>query len=192
MSPPSTGSPLETWRKAWSAWARSAGLEVAWAKQAENPPERRRPYVRLEVLSLKTVGVDGQTHVFDETTQKMNRVLEGLREVVLSVQVVANAAPELEGSAWAWADELLGTLETDENAAAFKEAGLSVSSVGTVVDLGAFEQSEYVGRTTFDVTFLGAYYRVNPTAGGWIGEITGSGDVEGNSDPELTFDVVGP
>ncbi len=192
MSPPLNGSPLATWRKAWAEWVRGVGLGVAWAKQSDNPPERRRPYVRMEVLSLRSVGTDEQGQVFNEDTQEQHRTLQGLREVVLNVQVVANAKPELEESAWAWADELLTTLETDEVAGAFRDAGLAVQQAGTILDIGALEQSEYVGRASFDVTFLAAYYRVNPVAGGWVNRIVGSGDLEGNTDPELVFDVEGP
>lgn len=193
MSPPAnSGSPWETWRKAWSAWARGVGLDIAWANQSDNPPERRKPYARLQVLSVRALGTDEQTEVFNEIMSEQNRVLQGLREITLSVQVIANAKPLLGESAWAWADEMASVLETDETAEALRQAGLSVSSVGQAVDLGGLEQSQYVSRVTFEVVFLGAFYRRNPAAGGWVDRIIGEGDLEGNSSPELTFDVEGP
>src|SRR5262245_36629479 len=132
MSPPVTGSPFGTWQRAWTDWIEGMGLAVAWARQADNPPAPRKPFVRLQVLSISQLGTDAEGQEFDEDAQTMRRSLAGLREIVLNVQVVANAKPDLRESAWAWMDELTGRLRTDETAEALRQAGLSVSSVGLV------------------------------------------------------------
>lgn len=193
MSPPqNNGVPWKLWRQAWSQWARNVGLDVAWANQSGNPPERRKPYVRLQIINFQIVGNDDRVSEFDDVAQENHEVIQGLREITLNVQVIANAQPELEQSAWAWADELVGSLAMDDVASAFRQSGLSVSTIGQVIDLGGLEQSEFVNRATFEVVFLGAYYRRDPNASGWIDRIIGEGDLEGNSDPEITFDVEGP
>lgn len=192
MSPPVTGAPFGTWQAAWAAWAESSGLSCAWARQAGNPPEMRKPFVRLEVLTVRTLGNDAKGQVFDEDAEEMRETIAGLREITLGVQVVANSKPDMRESAWAWMDELIGTLKDDARAEAFRQAGLSVSSVGQIIDLGGLEQSEFVSRVNCDVVFIGAYYRLAPDPSGWINRVIGTGDVEGNPDPEITFDVEGP
>lgn len=191
MSPPLlTGAPLKTWRKAWSAWARLCGLEVAWTNQRENTPQRRMPYVRLQFMNMQPIGTDEQTQVTKNGL--VYPAVQGMRQITLGVQVVANATPELEGSAWAWADELTGILQTEEVTELFRQAGLAVIGLNPVVDLSGLEQSEMISRVAFDIVFSGAFYRVNPQVGTWIERIIGEGDLEGNPDPEITFDVQGP
>ncbi len=192
MSPPAGGSPFTKWQRAWTSWVEGVGLDVVWTKQADNPPEHRKPYARLDIVSKSVVGTDEQSQIFSVEAQAMHRVLRGVRQIVVNVQVISNAKPELGESAWAWIDEIEAVLQTDEVSAAFKAAGLAVMGVGQAVDLGQLEQSQYVSRVSLDVTFEAAFYRVSPSAGGWINEIVGSGDLEGNSTPEITFDVEGP
>lgn len=193
MSPPfSTSIPLAKWQAALTAWVEASGLQVAWAKQEGNPPERRKPYCRLDLISLSVVGTDEQGQIFKESTQELTRTLQGTRELVVNVQVVANVKADLAESAWSWINELVSTLETDEVAQSFKDAGLSVSSVGSITDIGVLEQSHYIARTSFDLTLLGAFYRENPTTSNWVNRTIGSGDLEGNSTPEIVFDVQGP
>lgn len=191
MSPPTnTAASLAVWRRAWSAWARSAGLALAWANQPENPAELRKPYVRLQVLSIAPIGLDEKLQA--EVQNETHVAHKGLRQIVLSTQVVANPVAELEGSAWAWADKLVSYLDDESVSETLRQAGLSVDTVGPMLDLSALEQGNIVARVSVDVTFTGVSYRVETRPGVWVERIIGEGDVEGNPDPEIEFDVTGP
>jgi len=192
MSPPAIGTPWVAWKTAWSDWVAASGIAVVWAKQAENPPQLRKPYALLDVLSMQPIGVDERQRVYVAANANGRQLLEhlaGVRRVVLNVQVVTNATGQLADSAWAWADEIQGSLDRSPINAALNAAGLAVTQVSQIRDISAIEQSQFVSRVTFDLTFEGAYFRSDPMGGQWVERAVGDGDVEGNSDPELTFDT---
>ncbi len=197
MSPPLLGASFQRWKSVFSDWVEStSGLGLVWAGQSENPPQRRKPYALLQLLNLSKVGEDeiqrGLSEPDGNGNQKLLHNLAGVRAGVLQVQVITNASGQLADTAWIWADELQSKLGSVAQMDLFNEAGISIKQVGILQDLSAIEQSQAVSRVLFTVNFEAAFYRKDPTGGQWIGRVIGSGDVEGNLDPELTFDVEAP
>ncbi len=185
----------QTWRMAWSEWATewSGGLVVIWAKQETNAPVPSRPYVLLDVLGVaKAGGEDGLVAVFDEAAENGKQFTQtqyGTRRVRLNVQVFAKSTGLLEESALAQAQSLADSLDNPQALAPLVVAGLGVERIGDVLDLTGIEHSQFGGRASFDATFAGAAVKAKAVTGQWIQRAIGEGDVEGNSSPEITFDV---
>lgn len=191
MSPPTnTTIPWQLWQDTITTWAANSGLQVVWAKQSENPPQVRKPYVLLDLVTVARRGqADGVHFEQNEDTGVLEATIYGTRRLLLNVQVVANASGKWADSAFAWAEELNNDIDTDPALRPFVEAGLSICDVGPVRDLGAFEQSQFISRATFDVTLEGGIARTGSFNVEPIERVVGSGNVDENPDTELTFDV---
>lgn len=188
--------PWQTWQDALFDWATewSESCQVIWAEQETNPPQPKRPYIQLKLLGSRKVGQDGLVSSYDSTKpngQQFQQAQYGTRRLRLNVQVFANAKGQLEQSAFAHAQSLADSLDNPMALSALVEAGLGVTDIGEVLDLGRIEQSQFAGRASFDVTLDGAAVQQGAVSGQYIQRVIGSGDVEGNSDPEVIFDVTG-
>lgn len=192
--------PWDKWQKALHDWAAEwtpAGADkcqVVWAEQETNAPQPKRPFVKLQVLSTRKRGEDGFVSSYDSTLangKQLQQAQYGTRELRINVQVFANAKGRLLESAFARAQELADSLDNPTALEPLVEAGLGVTNVGEVQDLSEIEQSQYAGRASFDVRFEGAAVQEGAVSGQYIQRVIGEGDVEGNSDPEVTFDVTG-
>ena len=187
--------PWDVWQAALAAWARTWGCgEVVWAKQETNAPQPRRPFIKLDIMTTTKVGEDGLASSFDPDAangEQFKQARYGTRRLRLNVQVFANATGRLSESAMARAQALADSLDNPEALATLVEAGLGVSNVGDVADLSQIEQSQFAGRASFDVIMEGAAVKQGAVSGQWIQRVIGEGDVEGNSAPEVTFDVTG-
>lgn len=189
--PTNTAIDWQAWQEAITKWARDAtgNLRVMWARQAVNAPQPAKPYVLLDIISSKRRGSDGLAYVLDVPTGMLVATSYGTRQIVLNVQVVAEANGLLAQSAMAWAEEMQNELESGASLQAFVNVGLAVCDFGQARDLAAFEQSQFVSRATFDVVLEGAAVKGGTRSNPAVVQIIGNGDVEGNSTPELTFDV---
>src|SRR6187549_2927473 len=129
MSPPTnTTIPWQLWQDAISDWAeRASGLEIVWARQAENPVQARKPYVLLDIQNVTRRGGDGVKMIADPDTGILSAATYGIRRFVLNVQIVANARGTLADSALAWAEELQNSIDTGPFLGGFVAVGLGVS-----------------------------------------------------------------
>jgi hypothetical protein len=180
----------EKWQNALYAWAvETTGLEAVWAAQATDAPQLRKPYILLDVLAVVARGEDNKVLESANDGADFSVTTAGQREITVNLQVVSNATGSLADSGFAWAEELHASLHA--GAATLSDAGLFFQGVGTLTDLNTVEQSQYVSRVSMDITFTVAAVKRGAATGPAIQRIIGSGDVEGNSDPEITFDVEG-
>lgn len=191
MSPPTnTTIPWQAWQSAMQSWAEGAsGLPVIWARQAENPPQVRKPYVLLDIISVARRGQSDGVTMVDDGAGGVDAATYGIREIILNVQVIANARGTLADSAFAWAEEMQNSIDIGPDLQKFVTVGLGVSEVTKTRDIGSMEQSQFVSRVTFDIIFEGAVARTGSWKASAVARVIGDGDVDGNSTPELTFDV---
>lgn len=191
MSPPvSTSIPWAVWQSTITQWAqRASGLSVVWARQAENAPQVRKPYVLLDMISITRRGQSDGVKMIDDGAGNIDFATYGIRRIVLNVQVVANAHGSLADSAYVWAEELQNSIDTTPDLQPFVQVGLGVVDVSSIRDLGSIEQSQYVSRVTFDITFEGAIANRGTWTGPPIERAIGTGELEGDATPELSFDT---
>ncbi len=187
--------PWELWQTALYQWATQvSGRDVVWAKQETNLPQPKRPFIQLDIMGVLKVGEDGLTSVFNEDApegQQFQQDQYGTRRVRLEVQVFARATGKLGESAMAIAQDLNDSLGNPMYRQILVNAGLGVADVAEVQDLAQIEQSQFAGRASFDITLEGAATKQGANKGQFIERVIGEGDVEGNSAPEVIFDVTG-
>ena len=189
MSPPlATQVPWARWQKAWYDWAAASGLEVVWTKDGANPPLPRAPYVRLDIITSAQVGDEGFKYV-DAGNGNLAATTYSVRRVRLNVQVVANAKASFSENAWAWADELQASAWREPHRSSFRAAGLGVNAVGDMNDLSAVDQSQYLSRVSFDITFDGAAVKAGAFTVGKVSRVIGGSDFGTTEAPEISFDV---
>lgn len=189
-----TQPPWDLWQKAIYDWLTSVGLQVVMARQHTNPPTLRKPYVLVDLFNIDVVGFDSKQYQSEELVPNDGRViatLSGLRELSISLQVVSTATGRFDDGAMQWADRIISSLSNDDTYDPLRQAGLSVVSVGRANDISAIEQAQFISRVNIDLTIEAAFFMSLGTAK-HIERVIGEGDVEGNSVPELLFDVTGP
>ncbi len=93
-------------------WATEAtGLETVWAE--ENGPQPTRPYVKLDWLTYPTaIGDDYFVDELDEETDEIDRVLEGVREATVNVQVLSSSTRAGQNAAY-YCDLMANSLASD-------------------------------------------------------------------------------
>lgn len=189
--PTASGVPWLLWQTTLAAWIEGLGLPVVWARQGKNPPQRAKPYALLDLLSVSAVGEDVKGYLYNAIGPTFTGTLAGTRELALSIQVVTDAVGGIVDTATAWGDEILASVNRDPVSEAFRQAGLAFTRSGLVLDISALEQSQFVSRVNIDLVFQGAFYTSNAFVAVPILRVIGEGDVEGDSVPEINFDVTG-
>jgi hypothetical protein len=129
---------------------------------------------------------------YDADEDLLRENLLGVRQVVINVQVFAPATGKWEESAWPWIDDLQASFGRTDVQTLFQSAGMARVNSGQARDISALEDSQFNSRVSLDITFLCAFYREDPVGLDYINRVIGSGDLEGNDDPEIDFDVEGP
>lgn len=190
--PTDTAVNWAAWQTVITKWAKDAtGLRIMWARQATNAPQPAKPYVLLDIISSVRRGNDGVGWALDSGTGLLVAKGYGTRQVVVNVQVVADATGLLAESAMAWAEELQNALDSGSAVQEFVAVGLAICDLGQARDLGAFEQSQFVSRVTFDMVLEGAAVKQGSKTAAPVAEIIGNAIVDDNPTPALTFDVKG-
>lgn len=192
MPYPTTQASWAAWQQAWYDWAALSGITVVWSRDAANPPAPALPFVRLDVLSMTQIGEEGTHDEVAPDGDNIEVTTYSNRRIRLNCQVAAKAKGEFAKNAWAFADELQASLRRDAARDIFREAGLSMQEVGDLTDISAIEQQQFVSRVSFDVQFIGAAVKPAAFTAPRVKRIVGSGDLEGDTTPETTFDVSAP